>query len=90
MRCLIEKKSKIPVIILYSLIFYGIWSVWEFWGKSAVSNAVENELLSQFVKSGIIKVLVWVLPAVCLVRYFKDDVYIRLKKMFVSIKSEAY
>lgn len=80
MRCLIEKKSKIPVIILYSLIFYGIWSVWEFWGKSAVSNAVENELLSQFVKSGIIKVLVWVLPAVCLVRYFKDDVYIRLKK----------
>lgn len=84
MSCLIEKKSKIPVIILYSLISYGIWSVWEFWGKSAVSNAVENELLSQFVKSGIIKVLVWVLPAVCLVRYFKDDVYIRLKRMFTN------
>ena len=78
------KKSKIPIIIIYSLVFYGVWALWELFGRSAVGSFFDNEFLSQFIQEGIIKVLVWVLPAVCLVRYFKDDVYIGLKDMFTN------
>ena len=79
-----EKKPKIPVIIIYSVLFYGIWTLWELFGRSAVSSFFTNEYLSRFIQEGIIKVLVWFLPAVCLVRYFKDDVYIGLKDMFTN------
>ena len=79
-----EKKQKIPVIIIYSLIFYGVWALWELFGRSAVGSVVSDEFLLPFITEGIIKVSVWVLPAVCLVRYFRDDVYIGLKDMFTN------
>ena len=79
-----EKKQKIPVIIIYSLIFYGFWALWELFGRSAVGSVVSDEVLLPFITEGIIKVSVWVLPAVCLVRYFRDDVYIGLKDMFTN------
>ncbi|MEE3334731.1 MAG: CPBP family intramembrane glutamic endopeptidase, partial [Ruminococcus sp.] len=79
-----EKKQKIPVIIIYSLIFYGVWALWELFGRSAVGSVVSDEVLLPFITEGIIKVSVWVLPAVCLVRYFRDDVYIGLKDMFTN------
>ena len=79
-----EKKQKIPVIIIYSLIFYGVWALWELFGRSAVGSVVSDEVLLPFITEGIIKVSVWFLPAVCLVRYFRDDVYIGLKDMFTN------
>ena len=79
-----EKKQKIPVIIIYSLIFYGVWALWELFGRSAVGSVVSDEFLLPFITEGIIKVSVWVLPAVCLVRYFRDEVYIGLKNMFTN------
>lgn len=79
-----EKKSTLPVIIIYSFVFYGIWSLWEFWGNGAVNSAVENEYFCQFIKEGIIKVLVWTVPAVCLAHYFKDELYIGLKDIFTN------
>lgn len=79
-----EKKSIIPVIIFYSLIFYGIWSLWEFLSKGAVGSVVKNEYFCQFIKEGIIKVLIWTVPAVCLARYFKDELYISLKDIFTN------
>lgn len=74
--------SKLPVIILYIIVFYSIWTLWEFWGKSFISNGIENEYLSQFLKSGVIKNLVWTLPAILLVKHFQNDIYVGLKDMF--------
>ena len=79
-----EKKPKIPIIIIYSLVFYALWALWELFGRSAVGSVVSNEFLLEFITEGIIKVSVWVLPAVCLVRYFRDEVYIGLKDMFTN------
>ena len=78
------KKSTIPIIIIYSLVFYGVWALWELFGRSAVGSFFDNEFLSQFIQEGIIKSLIWIVPAVCLVQYFKDDVYIGLKDMFTN------
>lgn len=84
MRDATKKDSLVLTVIIYSFLFYSVWCIWEFRGKGAVDKAVGNELLAQFVKSGIIKGLVWVLPAVCLIRYFRDEVFIRQKEMFTN------
>lgn len=72
----------LPVLIVYLIVFYGIWTIWEFWVKSFISNAFENECISQVIKSGVIKNLVWTFPAILLVQHFKSEVHITLKEMF--------
>ncbi len=56
--------------------------MWEFWGRSFISSTIENECVSQIIKSGVIKNLVWTVPAILLVRHFKLDVYVSLTEMF--------
>lgn len=75
---------KLPVLIVYVIVFYSIWTMWEYWGKPFISNAIENEYISQLIKSGIIKNIVWTLPAILLIKYFKTDIYVELKDMFTS------
>lgn len=77
--------SKISVLIVYVIVFYGIWTVWEFWAKGLITASVPNEYLSQFIKSGIIKNLVWTLPALMLVKHFEQDgMYVGAKEMFTA------
>lgn len=70
------------ILAVYIIVFYSIWTVWEFWGKAFISNAVENEYMSQLIKSGIIKNIVWTLPAILLIKYFENDICVSLKDMF--------
>lgn len=79
-----NKVSKFAVLIIYAIIFYSLWTLWELFGKACISNSFENEYISQFIKSGVIKNLVWTLPAALLIHYFKNDVYIGLKDMFTN------
>ncbi|MCH5349031.1 MAG: CPBP family intramembrane metalloprotease [Oscillospiraceae bacterium] len=76
--------SKSSALIVYVIIFYSIWTIWEVIIKPFINNTIPNEYISQFIKSGIIKNLVWTLPAILLVNHFKDDVYIGLKDMFTA------
>lgn len=68
---------------MYIILFYSIWTVWEFWVKHIISNTIANEYLSQLIKSGVIKNLVWTLPAILLINHFKSDIYVKLKDMFI-------
>lgn len=77
-----EKSVKQRVLTVYVIVFYGIWTVWEFWLKSLLNSAVENEYILQIIKSGVIKNLVWTLPALLLIHHFKSDMYVELKDMF--------
>ncbi|MCM1497593.1 MAG: CPBP family intramembrane metalloprotease [Clostridium sp.] len=78
----INRKWKLPALITYVIVFYSIWTMWEFWAKPFVSYAIENECISQWIKSGIIKNLVWTLPAILLVQRFEADVFLPLNEMF--------
>ena len=49
-----EKKQKIPVIIIYSLVFYGVWALWELFGRSAAGRVVSDELMLEMITEGII------------------------------------
>lgn len=75
-------QKKTVTLIFYIIFFYALWTVFEFFAKDFLDGAIENVTLCQFVQSGIIKNLVWTLPAIILVSYFKKDVYISLKEMF--------
>lgn len=74
----------IPVLILYSVVFYSLWTVWELWAKPFINVSVENEYISQLIKSGVVKNLVWTLPALLLVNHFKAEMYVGVKEMFTA------
>ncbi len=75
---------KNTVLIVYLIAFYSIWTIWEFYVKPFIGNTFENEYIAQLIKSGVIKNLVWTLPALLLIHRFKSDVYITLKEMFTA------
>lgn len=79
-----QQKIKPAALVIYTLVFYCIWSLFEFFIKDAVSAAIGNTLIAQFIKTGIIKNLVWTLPAVSLIRFFQNDSYLSLKEMFTN------
>ncbi len=77
-------KKKTVVLIIYTIIFYALWTFFELIAKDVINTAVTNVYLCQFIKSGIIKNLIWTVPAIILVKHFNDDVYISLKEMFTA------
>ena len=79
-----DRVLKISVLVIYVLAFYGLWTVWELWGRSFISTWVQNEYISQFIKSGVIKNTVWTLPAIILIRHFEADMNVGLKEMFTT------
>lgn len=79
-----NRLSKTTALIVYIIVFYGLWTVWEFWVRDLISASITNEYLSQFIKSGVIKNLIWTLPAVLLVKRFDGEVYAGLRGMFTS------
>lgn len=76
--------SKYFMLLVYAILFYGIWILWEFYFSPLISRSIQNEYICQLVKSGVIKNLVWTLPAVLLINHFKTDVYVNLKDMFAN------
>ncbi len=78
------KQKKKTALIIYTVIFYAVWTAFELIVKGRLNLAIKNEILCQLVKSGIIKNLVWTFPAIALIRQFKSGVYITLKEMFTA------
>lgn len=77
-----QGRSKNAALAVYLPLFYGIWTLWEFWVRGLVDAAIPNEMLAQLVKSGLMKNLVWTLPALLLIHHFRDQVAIPLREMF--------
>ena len=77
-------RRKYAVLIIYTVIFYGIWTAWEFYFKPWLDTIIENEYAAQFIKSGVIKNLIWTLPAILIIKYFETDLYIGLREMFTT------
>lgn len=71
-------------LALYIPVFFALWTLWEFWGKDLVNATLPNEVLAQLVKSGVVKNLVWTLPALLLLLRFRDRMAIPPEKMFTA------
>lgn len=70
------------VLVAYVVVFYGVWTLWEFWGRPFIDGVIANKPMAQMIKSGVIKNLAWTLPALLLIKHFQSDVFIALEEMF--------
>ena len=78
------RQNKKTVFIAYIIVFYTLWTAFELCGYNFIDHIIANECLSQFIKSGILKNLIWTLPAVLLIHRFSSSVCISLKEMFTT------
>lgn len=78
-----EKKAQVPisVLALYSIIFYAIWTVFHFFIDPWITSNVPNEAISNLLGDGIIKNLIWTLPAVLLISRYKNEISVKLPDM---------
>ena len=82
---MIRNKKLIVTLVIYCILFYGFWAVLELLIKNQLLALTgNNDIVMEFIRSGIIKNLVWTVPAIILVKKFESDMYIGLKEMFTT------
>ena len=69
-------------ISVYLIVFFIFWSVRELVIQPMFLSPLDS-VDSAFIGE-VIKLLTWTLPAVLLIRHFRDDMWIGLKEMFTS------
>jgi len=67
---------------IYIFIFFAVWSVRELVIQPAFLSPLSN--IASALIGTIVKLLVWTLPAILLIRYFHRYMWIGLKEMFTS------
>jgi len=69
-------------IAVYLIIFFAIWTVRELVIQPVFLSSLDA--LMQQILGQTIKLLVWTLPAILLIRHFRDDMLVGLKEMFFT------
>ncbi len=88
-----EKKLKklsdeyvpLRVIIIYSLLLYASWTLYNFLLRPLTDN-IQNDVLAAFIDDGVIKNLLWTLPAALLIYKYRDKLLCAAKEMFAFRK----
>jgi len=78
------KESKLGVLYIgiYLVVFFAVWSVRELYIRPVFLDSLEG--IAFGLAESAIKLLAWTLPAVLLIRHFRDDMWIGLKEMFTN------
>lgn len=81
-----NNRVTMAVLIVYCIALFVVWAAFEMliFPQFAQVNSLKNAWFSSIVKDGIIKNIVWTLPAVLLVARYKDELYISAKEMFTN------
>jgi len=77
-----KKKLTILHIVIYLVVFFSMWSARELYIQPALLSPL-NAIASELIGAGI-KLLVWTLPAILLIRHFHNDMWLGLKEMFTN------
>ena len=79
----ISKKNFIPIktLVIYSLIFYLFWAVFNFTAKPFLAVHT-SDAWAAFIEDGIVKNLAWTLPAVLLLRKYSGSFFVELPKLY--------
>lgn len=80
------KSKKLPVIlIIYTVCLFAVWAVYTLAVKPLICDALgEETFISSIIRSGIIKNLVWTIPAAILVSKYRESCLVSLKDMFTK------
>ena len=71
-----------PKITAYLIVFFAIWIIRELVIQPLFLSNMGD--ITSAIIGEIIKLLVWTLPAVLLIRHFRDDMWISLREMVVT------
>lgn len=73
-----------PVLVLYCLVFYTVLALFDLFFTPQISLLLNDLLAKIIISEVIIKNLVWTIPAILLIKHFKDEVLVSLKEMFTN------
>ena len=69
-------------ICIYFFVFCLLWSIRELVIRPVFLDSL-NDILFQVMET-IIKISIWTLPAIFLIKHYKNDMWISLKEMFIN------
>ncbi|MBR2914169.1 MAG: CPBP family intramembrane metalloprotease [Oscillospiraceae bacterium] len=78
---MIKPNKLTGILIIYCIIFYAIWAVWELCLNPQMTEHLQNPWLSNLLGDGIVKNLVWTLPAFLLMGKYAEHLQIPRKEM---------
>jgi len=77
-----ERKLKALYIVVYLIIFFTVWSIRELVIRPVWLNQFDG--LTWHILESSMKLAVWTVPAIFLIIYFEDDMWINFKEMFTN------
>jgi hypothetical protein len=80
----VKKSSLTKAIVIHFIIFYAVWAVYELLLLPILDDAIKNDVICELLKDGVIKNLVWTVPAVMLIKRYSSEIHISLKDMFTE------
>lgn len=78
-----RSSQKMPALIIHAVFFYVCWACWGLWIRPAIKEAMNGSLLFELGASAV-KTLVWLVPALLLIRHFEPECLVGLKQMFTQ------
>lgn len=78
-----QTSKKLPALIIYTILFYSIWACWAIWIRPQIKEAMGDSLLFEVLGS-CVKLVVWTVPALLLVRKFEPEMQVGFKQMFTN------
>ena len=76
-----DRKSLNITLVVYFIIFYAIWALIEL-VFVPMTGLDKNPLLSSIIKEGVIKCIVWLIPAIILSRKYNELMYVKKDTIF--------
>lgn len=67
------KRQKAAVLLPYTLIFFAVWAIYHFFADPWLTTHISSGWLCTLVTEGLLKNLIWTLPAFCLLKKFAAD-----------------
>ena len=78
-----RSSKKIPALVIHAVLFYAFWACWALVIRPPIKEAMNGSLLFELFGSAV-KTLVWVVPALLLVKHFETECFVGLKQMFTQ------
>ena len=78
-----RSSKKIPALIIHAIVFYTFWACWALIIRPPIKEAMNGSLLFELMASAV-KVCVWTVPALLLVKRFEPEMQVGLKQMFTN------
>ena len=79
-----QKQIPFKPLLLSFAVLYGIWAVWELWLNPLMTSHLSNPWLSNLLGDGIVKNLVWTLPAFWLMGRYEPHLYVPRKELLTA------